>query len=176
MNIAIKKRPARGRRRVRETGGMKVLGNRVSAVGFIGLADRAGLAGPRRSGHWHRQSQRLLRRQSQACPACRGLQGSNHFPVHQGRPCRTVAQSSACFAEHRARARDQYGGTGGRSATHSKNPHSYVDFEPGRPFLHILEGCRHHGVEHLVYAFLEFGFTEPTQGCRLASMIMSIIR
>jgi UDP-glucuronate 4-epimerase len=32
-----------------------------------------------------------------------------------------------------------------------ENPHSYVDANIVG-FLHILEGCRHHGVEHLVYA------------------------
>jgi UDP-glucuronate 4-epimerase len=31
------------------------------------------------------------------------------------------------------------------------NPHSYVQSNL-QGFLHILEGCRHHGVEHLVYA------------------------
>ena len=32
-----------------------------------------------------------------------------------------------------------------------ENPHSYVDSNLVG-FLHILEGCRHHGVQHLVYA------------------------
>jgi UDP-glucuronate 4-epimerase len=32
-----------------------------------------------------------------------------------------------------------------------ENPHSYVDANIVG-FLHILEGCRHHGAEHLVYA------------------------
>jgi UDP-glucuronate 4-epimerase len=32
-----------------------------------------------------------------------------------------------------------------------QNPHSYVESNIVG-FLHILEGCRHHGVEHLVYA------------------------
>ncbi len=32
-----------------------------------------------------------------------------------------------------------------------ENPHAYVDSNIVG-FLHILEGCRHHGVEHLVYA------------------------
>lgn len=32
-----------------------------------------------------------------------------------------------------------------------ENPHSYVDANIVG-FLHILEGCRHHGVQHLVYA------------------------
>jgi UDP-glucuronate 4-epimerase len=32
-----------------------------------------------------------------------------------------------------------------------QNPHSYVDSNLVG-FLHILEGCRHHGVEHLVFA------------------------
>ena len=32
-----------------------------------------------------------------------------------------------------------------------ENPHAYVDSNLVG-FLHILEGCRHHGVEHLVYA------------------------
>jgi len=33
----------------------------------------------------------------------------------------------------------------------AQNPHVYVDTNVVG-FLHILEGCRHHGVEHLVYA------------------------
>ena len=32
-----------------------------------------------------------------------------------------------------------------------ENPHSYIDSNIVG-FLHVLEGCRHHGVEHLVYA------------------------
>ncbi len=32
-----------------------------------------------------------------------------------------------------------------------KNPHAYVDSNLAG-FLHILEGCRHHEIEHLVYA------------------------
>jgi UDP-glucuronate 4-epimerase len=32
-----------------------------------------------------------------------------------------------------------------------QNPHAYVDSNLVG-FLHVLEGCRHHGVEHLVYA------------------------
>jgi UDP-glucuronate 4-epimerase len=31
------------------------------------------------------------------------------------------------------------------------NPHSYIDANV-RGFLNVLEGCRHHGVDHLVYA------------------------
>ncbi|HET7411697.1 MAG TPA: SDR family NAD(P)-dependent oxidoreductase, partial [Pararhizobium sp.] len=56
----------------------------------------------------------------------------------------------AVFAEHRpqrvvnlaAQAGVRYG---------FENPHSYVDSNLVG-FLHILEGCRRHGVEHLVYA------------------------
>src|SRR5690606_39945907 len=33
----------------------------------------------------------------------------------------------------------------------AENPHVYVQSNVVG-FLHILEGCRHHGVEHLVYA------------------------
>jgi UDP-glucuronate 4-epimerase len=33
----------------------------------------------------------------------------------------------------------------------AQNPHAYVDSNV-TGFLHILEGCRHHGVQHLVYA------------------------
>ena len=32
-----------------------------------------------------------------------------------------------------------------------QNPHAYVQSNV-TGFLHVLEGCRHHGVEHLVYA------------------------
>jgi UDP-glucuronate 4-epimerase len=31
------------------------------------------------------------------------------------------------------------------------HPHAYIDANI-RGFLHVLEGCRHHGIEHLVYA------------------------
>lgn len=33
----------------------------------------------------------------------------------------------------------------------AENPHVYIDSNV-TGFLHVLEGCRHHGVEHLVYA------------------------
>jgi UDP-glucuronate 4-epimerase len=33
----------------------------------------------------------------------------------------------------------------------AQNPHAYVDSNV-TGFLHVLEGCRHHGVEHLVFA------------------------
>ena len=33
----------------------------------------------------------------------------------------------------------------------AENPHVYVASNI-TGFLHVLEGCRHHGVEHLVYA------------------------
>ena len=32
-----------------------------------------------------------------------------------------------------------------------QHPHAYIDANI-RGFLHVLEGCRHHGVQHLVYA------------------------
>ena len=31
------------------------------------------------------------------------------------------------------------------------HPHAYINSNV-TGFLHVLEGCRHHGVEHLVYA------------------------
>ena len=57
---------------------------------------------------------------------------------------------AAAFAEHRpqrvvnlaAQAGVRYG---------SENPHAYVDSNL-IGFMNILEGCRHHGIEHLVYA------------------------
>ncbi len=54
------------------------------------------------------------------------------------------------FAEHKPqRVVNMAAQAGVRYAM--QNPHSYVDSNIVG-FLHILEGCRHHGVEHLVYA------------------------
>jgi UDP-glucuronate 4-epimerase len=54
------------------------------------------------------------------------------------------------FAEHKPeRVINLAAQAGVRYAFH--NPHAYVDSNLVG-FLHILEGCRHHGVEHLVYA------------------------
>lgn len=43
-----------------------------------------------------------------------------------------------------------------------ENPHSYIDSNIVG-FLHILEGCRHHGVEHLVYASSSSVYGASTQ-------------
>ena len=56
----------------------------------------------------------------------------------------------AAFAEHQPAA----GGESrrpGRGALFHREPHAYVDTNL-IGFANILEGCRHHGVEHLVYA------------------------
>jgi UDP-glucuronate 4-epimerase len=54
------------------------------------------------------------------------------------------------FAEHRPqRVVNLAAQAGVRYAF--QNPHSYIEANIVG-FLHILEGCRHHGVEHLVYA------------------------
>ena len=56
----------------------------------------------------------------------------------------------AAFAEHRPqRVINLAAQAGVRYA--AINPHPYVDSNV-TGFLHILEGCRHHGVEHLVFA------------------------
>ncbi len=56
----------------------------------------------------------------------------------------------AAFAQHRPqRAINLAAQAGVRYA--AQNPHVYVSSNV-TGFLHILEGCRHHGVEHLVFA------------------------
>ena len=43
-----------------------------------------------------------------------------------------------------------------------KNPHAYIQSNVSG-FLNILEGCRHHGVEHLVYASTSSVYGANTQ-------------
>jgi UDP-glucuronate 4-epimerase len=60
------------------------------------------------------------------------------------------AAIEAVFAEHRPqRVINLAAQAGVRYA--AQNPHVYVDSNV-TGFLHVLEGCRHHGVEHLVFA------------------------
>ena len=60
------------------------------------------------------------------------------------------AAVEACFATHRpTRVVNLAAQAGVRYA--AENPHVYVSSNV-TGFLHILEGCRHHGVEHLVFA------------------------
>ena len=60
------------------------------------------------------------------------------------------AAVEAAFAEHRPqRVVNLAAQAGVRYA--ATNPHVYVSSNV-TGFLHVLEGCRHHGVEHLVYA------------------------
>ncbi len=60
------------------------------------------------------------------------------------------AQMERVFAEHRPQRVINLAAQAGVRYS-IENPHSYVDSNLVG-FLHILEGCRHNGVEHLVYA------------------------
>jgi UDP-glucuronate 4-epimerase len=55
-----------------------------------------------------------------------------------------------------------------------QNPHAYMDSNL-TGFINILEGCRHHGVEHLVFASSSSVYGANTK-CRSAFTTMSIIR
>ncbi len=77
------------------------------------------------------------------------LQGSNNFHFVKA-DLADRAEIERVFAEHKPERVDQ-SGRAGRRALRFENPHSYVNSNLVG-FLHILEGCRHHGVEHLVYA------------------------
>jgi UDP-glucuronate 4-epimerase len=60
------------------------------------------------------------------------------------------AEIERVFAEHRPQRVIHLAAQAGvRHAL--QNPHAYLDSNLSG-FLHILEGCRHHGVEHLVFA------------------------
>jgi len=60
------------------------------------------------------------------------------------------AAMASLFAEHRPTRVVHLAGQAG--VRHSlKQPHDYVESNVSG-FLHVLEGCRHHGVEHLLYA------------------------
>ncbi|MBL0040320.1 MAG: NAD-dependent epimerase [Xanthomonadales bacterium] len=72
----------------------------------------------------------------------------NYVHVHADLADRAAVE--ACFATHRpTRVVNLAAQAGVRYA--AENPHVYVSSNV-TGFLHILEGCRHNGVEHLVYA------------------------
>ncbi|EIL93556.1 NAD-dependent epimerase [Rhodanobacter spathiphylli] len=72
----------------------------------------------------------------------------NYTHVHGDLADRALVES--VFATHRPqRVINLAAQAGVRYA--AENPHIYVDSNV-TGFLHILEGCRHHGVEHLVFA------------------------
>jgi UDP-glucuronate 4-epimerase len=60
------------------------------------------------------------------------------------------AAVEACFATHRPQRVVHLAAQAGVRYA-AQNPHVYVASNV-TGFLHVLEGCRHHGVEHLVYA------------------------
>jgi len=77
------------------------------------------------------------------------LKGRNNFHFIKA-DLRERGEIEAAFAEHRPeRVINLAAQAGVRYAL--QNPRSYVDSNLVG-FLNILEGCRHHGVEHLVYA------------------------
>ncbi len=78
----------------------------------------------------------------------RFLQHPNYRHVHADLADRGAIE--AAFAEHKPqRVVNLAAQAGVRYA--ATNPHVYVSSNV-TGFLHILEGCRHHGVEHLVFA------------------------
>jgi UDP-glucuronate 4-epimerase len=60
------------------------------------------------------------------------------------------AAMEACFATHRPQRVVHLAAQAGVRYA-AENPHVYVSSNV-TGFLHVLEGCRHHGVEHLVFA------------------------
>jgi UDP-glucuronate 4-epimerase len=60
------------------------------------------------------------------------------------------AAMEACFATHRPQRVVHLAAQAGVRYA-AENPHIYVSSNV-TGFLHVLEGCRHHGIEHLVFA------------------------
>ena len=141
MNVATR-RPSGGR----EIDGMKVLVTGVA--GFIGsqtaralLARGDEVIGLDNLNDYYDVNLKLARLAK--------LQGSNSFQFVKA-DLADRGEIEGVFAEHRPeRVVNLAAQAGVRYAF--ENPHSYVDSNLVG-FLHILEGCRHHGVEHLVYA------------------------
>ena len=77
------------------------------------------------------------------------LQGQNHFQFVKA-DLADRREIERVFEEHKPdRVVNLAAQAGVRYAF--ENPHSYVDSNLVG-FLHILEGCRHHDIKHLVYA------------------------
>ena len=87
------------------------------------------------------------------------------------------AAVEACFATHRpTRVVHLAAQAGVRYA--AENPHVYVSSNV-TGFLHVLEGCRHHGVGHLVFAstaLTQGSWTSTWQLNLRSSLMMSMTR
>ncbi|MBL0029956.1 MAG: NAD-dependent epimerase/dehydratase family protein [Rhodanobacteraceae bacterium] len=120
----------------------------TGTAGFIGSHVAMRLLARRRTRGRARQPQRLLRRE----PEARGWRASRITPdyTHIQADLADRAAVEACFATHRpTRVVHLAAQAGVRYA--AENPHVYVSSNV-TGFLHVLEGCRHHGVGHLVFA------------------------
>ena len=126
---------------------MKVLV--TGAAGFIGFHTAKGAARPRRRGDRPRQSQCLLRRRPLKEARLAQLTPRNGFHFVKA-DLEDRAAIEKLFAEHKPQRVIHLAAQAGVRYSLT-NPHEYIDSNIVG-FLHILEGCRHHGVEHLVYA------------------------
>ena len=96
-----------------------------------------------------RLRQRLLRSGAQGSAAC-GAAAVSAFQLSQDRSCRAQADRSAC-------SRDGDFGPVVHLAAQAgvryslQHPHAYLDSNLSG-FLNVLEGCRHRGIRHLVFA------------------------
>ena len=131
-------------------------------------------ARPRRRGRRARQSERLLRCRSERGAARAARSRATAFT--SSRPTSPTGKSSRrLFAEERPERVIHLAAQAGVRYS-LQHPHAYIDANIVG-FLHVLEGCRHHGVRASRLRLVELGLWRATRKMPFsASATMSIIR
>ena len=118
--------------------------------GLHRLSHGASAARARRRGRGTRQSQRLLRSGAEG-GAPRPAAALPEFSIREDRRRRSRPRCNSLFArEHFQPGRAL--GSPGRRALLDRESRTSTCRATSTGFLHVIEGCRHTGVEHLVYA------------------------
>ena len=121
----------------------------TGAAGFIGFHTAKNAARARRRGRRARQSQRVLRRHAQA-RAARDPREVPEFQVREARPCRPGAAWPRLFAAEKFERVIHLGAQAGVRYSITA-PFAYISSNVIGTMT-VLEGCRHNGVQHLVFA------------------------
>ena len=132
----------------------------TGAAGFIGSHVARATAGTRRRGRRARQPERLLRRRAEERAARAAARASRTF-ASSSWTWPTAAGIGACSRRDASERVVHLAAQAGVRYS-LENPHAYIESNVAG-FFNILEGCRHSGVEHLVYASTSSVYGANTQ-------------